>query len=184
MNLEETMGADLGTEREGQVAQSEAASGEPVVDPRDEMIGVLRAQVGELQQQALRTLAEAQTVQRRMRAQAESDLKMAVQPLVERLLPILDNLSRAQEMLSGGASVDSVVAGLSGLERQLQVALEANGVQRIESVGQPFDPEVHEAVSVVGEEGGREHVAEELSAGYRLHDRVIRAAKVKVSRGE
>lgn len=184
MNLEETMGADLGTEPESQVAQPVAESEEPVVDPRDELIEVLRAQVGELQQQSLRTLAEAQNVQRRMRAQAESNLKMAVQPLVERLLPLLDNLSRAQEMLAGGASVDSVMAGLSGLERQLHAALEANGVQRIESVGRPFDPELHEAVAVVGEEGGEERVAEELSAGYRLHDRVIRAAKVKVARGE
>lgn len=156
---------------------------QPEPDPRDEEIARLRAQVAELEQQALRTLAEAQTVQRRMRAQAEADMKMAVQPLVERLLPVLDNLARAQEVLAAGATVESVAAGLSGLEKQMIAALEASGVQKIESVGQPFDPSIHEAVAVEGEEGGEEQVAEEVSAGYRLHDRVIRAAKVKVSRG-
>jgi len=177
MNLDELTGTEPGVELDPPTAQAE-----PAPDPRDEEIERLRSQVSELQQQALRTLAEAQTVQRRMRSQAELELKMAVQPLVERLLPLLDNLSRAQEMLSGGASVDSVLAGLAGLERQLQAALEASGVQRIEAVGERFNPELHEAIAVVGAGDGEERVAEEVSTGYRLHDRVVRAAKVKVSR--
>lgn len=161
----------------------EAAGAEPVeADPKDVLIEELRAQVRELEAQAMRTVAEAQTIQRRMRSQFEEERKLGVLPLAERTLPVLDALERSQEALAAGATAESVAGGLGALERQLRKALEEVGVAPVPGAGAPFDPTVHEAVSA--EEGdGPELVAEVLTPGYTLHGRLVRAARVRVARG-
>jgi molecular chaperone GrpE len=161
---------------------AEPALTESESDPRDAQIEQLRAQVRELEAQALRTVAEAQTIQRRMRAQFDEERKLGTLPLAERTLPVLDALFRAQESAASGASVESLAAGLAAVERQLRKALEDVGVSAVPGVGSPFDPSVHEAVAMEEGSEGEEVVVEELEPGYTLHGRLVRAARVKVGR--
>jgi molecular chaperone GrpE len=180
MMLEETPGPVA----EGPAADADATAA-PAPDPRDEEIEALRAQVRELKEQALRAVAESQTIQRRMRASFEEERKLGVLPLVEKMLPLLDTVALSLRSLDQGASAESVLAGVSAIEKQIWRALEEVGVAPIPGAGAPFDPAVHEAVAVVegGDEGGQEIVADEVAPGYMLHGRVVRPAKVRVRRG-
>jgi molecular chaperone GrpE len=99
------------------------------------------------------------------------------------LLPVLDNLERARESAASGASAEDVAEGVRRTASGFENALTAAGVERIEAVGQPFDPELHEAVetaTVKPEDEGK--VLAEHSRGYKIGDRLLRPARVKVGR--
>jgi molecular chaperone GrpE len=99
------------------------------------------------------------------------------------LLPVLDNLERANEAAASGASTSHVAEGVRRTASSFENALTAAGVEPIESVGQPFNPELHEAVetaAVEPEDEGR--VLAEHSRGYKIGDRLLRPARVKVGR--
>jgi molecular chaperone GrpE len=102
---------------------------------------------------------------------------------ISALLPVLDNLHRASEAAASGASPSDVGEGVRQTASAFENALTAAGVEPIDSIGQPFDPEFHEAVetSDVSEaEDGK--VIAEHSRGYKMGDRLLRPAKVKVGR--
>lgn len=174
---------------EGQTAPESAQnqqldneSGE-VVDPRDAMIAALTLERDGLKDQLLRTMAEAQNVQRRLRQSMEEDRKFAARPLVERLLPVLDSFERSLEAAQKGASFEALLDGVKVVDKQLRQALEAVHVERIASVGKPYDAEVHEALlSHVSEDHPEDTVTDEIESGYTMHGRVIRPAKVRVSK--
>jgi molecular chaperone GrpE len=84
--------------------------------------------------------------------------------------------------VEAGASQANLIEGIKAVERQFRSILEARGVKRIEAVGQPFDPELHEAIAVVSSGDAESQVVlEEIEPGYVIHDRVLRASKVRVS---
>lgn len=102
--------------------------------------------------------------------------------LILNLLPVLDDLERAFNSLSAKLAQLTWIDGIRLIYRKLQAILEARGLSEIKTVGENFDPTVHEAVSQgEGEEG---KVIEELQKGYKLHDRVIRPALVVVGKGK
>lgn len=145
-------------------------------------IAELSAELDHLKDQNLRAVAEAQNVQRRLRQQMELDRKYAAEPLARELIPALDNLARSLAAAEKGASLEALLNGVRTVERQLLKALESAGVQRVSSVGQPFDPEIHEALATVEtQEVPADTVTDELEAGYVLHDRLLRPARVRVS---
>ncbi len=151
----------------------------PTPDPRDEEIAKLREENATL----LRAVAEMQTIQRRQRDLAEQERKYASESLVREILPVLDNFERGLASLNQGASVEAVTDGLKTVDRQMRKALETVGVERIIALGAKFDPEFHEALFAVEDEKlDEDTVLEELEPGYKMHDRVIRASKVKVSK--
>ena len=101
--------------------------------------------------------------------------------LIGKLLAVLDDFDRALDNVPPDTD-DSWVEGVRLVERKLRNVLESEGVTPIEAIGQPFDPNVHEAV--VHEDTADypdNHVIDELQRGYRLHDRVLRPALVKVA---
>jgi molecular chaperone GrpE len=99
------------------------------------------------------------------------------------LLPVLDNLQRANDAAGSGASAEDVAEGVRRTASSFENALAAAGVEPIESVGQPFDPELHEAVETTEVETKDEgKVLAEHSRGYRIGDRLLRPARVKVGR--
>lgn len=154
-----------------------------VVDPRDEEIERLKAEAADLRDQLLRAMAEAQNIQRRLRSQMEEDRKFATQHLVEQLLPVVDNFERAIELAEKEASLDKLLDGVKAIDRLLRKALESAHVVRIAAVGQPYDPERHEALAVhETDEHPHDHVTEEIEPGYTLHGRVIRPARVRVAK--
>ena len=158
--------------------ESEAVEVLPAPDPRDHEIEALKKERNEL----LYTLADAQNIVRRTRAQAEQDRKFAAEGMIREILPVLDGFERTLAMAAKGASLESLTDGVRVLEKQLRKALEMGGVQRVAALGAPFDPEFHEALATVeNDELDPDTIVDEIEAGYTMHEKVIRAARVRVS---
>ncbi|MBS1714523.1 MAG: nucleotide exchange factor GrpE [Armatimonadetes bacterium] len=160
-----------------------AAADASSIDPRDQALADLAAERDRLKDQLLRAMAEAQNVQRRLRQQAEEDRKFAAQPLVERLLPVLDSFERSLAAAEKGSSYEALLDGVKAVDRMLRQVLESGAVKRIPSVGIPYDPEFHEALlTQPTDEHPEDTVTDEIEAGYTLHGRVVRPAKVRVAK--
>ena len=129
-----------------------------------------------------RAQADFVNFKRRSEQEKEEISKFANATLILNLLPILDDLERAFTSIPSHLASLTWVDGVRLIERKLQAILEIQGLSPIKTVGEPFDPTLHEAaMHVKGEEG---MVIEELQKGYKLHDRVIRPAMVVVGNGE
>ena len=144
-------------------------------------IAQLQKQRDEYLEQLQRTRAEFANYQKRSKTQADADRVYAVGTLARDLLDGLDNLQRATDALrASGAS--GITEGLDMVHKQLVATLAKHGVEPIAALGQPFDPNQHEAViqqpDAFHPEGT---VVAELSKGYTIHDRVLRPSKVAVS---
>jgi molecular chaperone GrpE len=100
--------------------------------------------------------------------------------VVAELLPVIDNFERAMKHVPKELQSSDYVKGIEQIAKQFDKALQDLGVSRIETVGQEFNPNYHEAVMVEEGSGNKEIVSEEVLAGYRLGDEVIRHALVKV----
>ncbi len=143
----------------------------------------LQQKIDELTELVKRERADAENMRRRHENQV-GDLKSYVKAeVVRELLPVIDNIDRALAHAPKDLADHDYVKGVQGVAKQLQTTLDKLGVSRIPTVDQPFDPELHEAVSMDEEsEGSQEIVSEELQAGYRLGNHVIRHAMVRVKR--
>ena len=182
---EEQLESELNEEQEElqDTAEVEEEENSPAADPKDERIAALESEVQELKNELLRAMAEAQTIQRRMRENHEQSMKFATEPLVQEILPVLDNFDRTIKAFQEGASTEKLVAGVQQVNRQLQNALGSVNVQKIEAEGKQFDPELHEALATLdSEEHEPNTVLVEIESGYKMSDRVIRPAKVQVSK--
>lgn len=158
--------------------ETEAADELPAPDPRDQEIEALKKERDGL----LYTLADAQNIVRRVRSQAEQDRKFAAEGMIREILPVLDGFERTLAMAAKGASVESLADGVRVLDKQLRKALEISGVARVTSLGAEFDPEIHEALATVeNDELEADTVVDEIEAGYTMHDKVIRPARVRVT---
>ncbi len=136
----------------------------------------------EIYQRLLRTQAEFDNFKKRTQKEKEADRKYKAQDFVTELLPAIDNFERAMNVEVTDAN-KGLLDGLSMVYRQLKDALVSQGVGEIETVGKPFDPNLHQAVmQVEDDEMESNTVVEELQKGYVLKDRVIRPAMVKVNK--
>ena len=128
-----------------------------------------------------RAAADFSNYKRRTDEERDTVARFANALLIGKLLAVLDDFDRALDHVPPDTD-DSWVDGVRLVERKLRNVLESEGVTPIEAIGLPFDPNVHEAV--VHEETADypdNHVIDELQRGYRLHDRVLRPALVKVA---
>jgi len=129
-----------------------------------------------------RAQADFINYKRRSEQEKEEVSKFANAVFMLNLLPVLDDLERALASIPAELVGFAWVEGISLIERKLRASLEAQGLSQINALGEPFDPELHEAaMHGKGEEG---MVVEELQRGYKLHDKVIRPAMVVVGNGE
>lgn len=119
-------------------------------------------------------LADAEASVRRVRDEAERARPFAAEPVLKDLLAIVDDLDRAIAAGEGGA-------GVAMIQRQSVDLLRRHGAERLACVEQPFDPATHEAVATAPSAGPVNRVLAELSAGYRLHGRLLRPARVVVA---
>ena len=131
---------------------------------------------------ARRTRADFENYQSRVRRDAESDRKYAALPFVAELLPVLDNLERALESLKGKPEAEAFAAGVEIVRRQFMDAFARQGVTRMQPDGDAFDPHLHQAVAQApSREAPPMTVLNTVESGYKLHERVVRPAKVIVS---
>lgn len=148
--------------------------------PDGSELETLQGQVADLTAALQRERADAENLRRRHDEQM-GNLRNAVKAqVVEELLPIIDNLERALKHVPQDLEDNDYVKGVQGVVKQFEKTLADIGVERIKTVGEAFDPHFHEAVSMEEGEGSEEVVSEELQAGYKLGEEVIRHAMVRV----
>ncbi|PBB06843.1 nucleotide exchange factor GrpE [Salimicrobium humidisoli] len=136
----------------------------------------------EIQERMLRVQADFDNFRRRTQKEKEMDRKYRSQSLTEELIPVLDNFERALQTEVKEESAQGFVDGMKMVYNQLWSALEKEGVEVISAQGETFDPHVHQAMMQVEEEGYESNVVVDvLQTGYKLNDRVIRPAMVKVN---
>jgi len=132
----------------------------------------------------LRLAAEFDNYKRLNQRDQRDLIRFGNEQLIKELLPVVDNLERAIKAAKDGGSSEVLIQGVDLTLKQLVDALAKFGVQAIPTVGQRFDPSGHQAVaSVPSDQVPDQHVVEEFQRGYRLHDRILRAAMVTVSAG-
>lgn len=140
----------------------------------------LKQQVVELTTALQRERADAMNVRRRSE---EERLKLAdfyKALIVRQLLPVIDDLERSLKHVPTELEKNSYVQGVGQVIKQFEKVLADIGVERIATVNLPFDPRYHEAVVMEDSDGSHEIVSEELQAGYKIGDEIIRHAMVKV----
>jgi len=133
---------------------------------------------------ALRTQAELDNYRKRVARDREDDFKRAQMVLLDRLLPVLDNFELGMIEVRKGDPKSPIVFGMEMIERQLKEFMTGSGVGAIEAEGKKFDPNLHEAISqeesATVPEG---HIVRQVRKGYKVRDRLLRAAMVVVSKG-
>jgi len=152
----------------------------------------LQAQLERVQAEAdtnrdkwLRAMAELDNFRKRSRQHFESSLNLARADVLKQLLEVLDNFERAMEAWDQAEQSpdENFVKGVRLIQDQLLRVLRENRVEKIESIGAPFDPNLHEAVSQIEtDEVESQHVARVIKEGYRFHETVLRPAMVVVAR--
>ena len=140
----------------------------------------LQQQVAELTEALQRERADVINVRRRHEEQIAGLKNMVKANVISDLLPVIDNFERALKHVPAELDGNDYIKGVQGVVKQFEKTLSDLGVERIKTVGEPFDPKLHEAVSMEEGDGTTEVVSEELQAGYRLGDEIIRHAMVRV----
>lgn len=145
-----------------------------------EHLQVKEGQTEELIQRLQRLQLDFDNFRRRTQREKEEFVETAGASLVEILLPVMDNFERAIQASSGDES--AFREGIEMIIKQMQKVLSDAGLEPVEAVGSPFDPNLHQAVMVVEEDSCQENtVVEELQKGYLFAGKVLRPAAVKVS---
>ncbi|WP_439531526.1 nucleotide exchange factor GrpE [Marinobacter adhaerens] len=168
---------------EAQAAEAEAG------DNETSEVEALQAQVQEFQEQMLRSQAEMQNVRRRAEIDVEKAHKFALEKFVKELLPVADSLEKAVESTEGHDESGELVASIrEGVEMTLSLfmsSLKKFNVEQINPVGEPFDPQHHEAMSMVpAPDAEPNSVVAVVQKGYLLNGRVVRPAMVVVAKAE
>lgn len=135
-------------------------------------------------EQFLRALADVENTKKRLQREQEDLRRYAAETILRELLPIMDSLGQALVAVDKQSDPEAVTKGVHLIYRQLLGLLEKEGVQRIPTVGERFDPHRHEAVAQVevDDHHAEGTVVEEVQVGYTMHGRVIRPAMVKVAK--
>ena len=163
----------------------EAQAAEPAGDPLAE----LQAQVAELKDQLLRALAETENLRRRSQREREDMARYAAAPFAKDIIEVADNLNRAlaavpAEAVEADEHLKTLLTGVGMTEKALQAVFEKHHIKRIDPMGERMDPHSHEAMFEVPDPSQPPGtIVQVLRAGYRLHDRLLRAAQVGVAKG-
>lgn len=138
-------------------------------------------QIAELTEALQRERADAVNLRRRHSEEMAGLRDHVKANVVRELLPVIDNFERALKHVPQDLTDNDYVKGIQGVVKQFEKTLKDIGVERIATVDQPFDPRYHEAVAMEEGEGSQEVVSEELQAGYKLGEDIIRHAMVRVT---
>jgi molecular chaperone GrpE len=157
-------------------AESGAVAAEESIDPQQ--------RIAQLEGALLRAKADYQNFQRRAAVERSEGIRYANADVMKSMLSVLDDFERSLEAAESSDDLQALVDGIRLIYDNLSQALRAHGLESIDALHQPFDPNVHEAML---QQPSAEHpsgmVVEQIAKGYRLRDRVLRPARVIVSKG-
>ncbi len=168
---------ELSSEAEGAVEQDEVAT-------LQAEIAALKEQAANANEQALRAAAEAQNARRRAEQDVEKAHKFALEKFVNDMLPVADNLERSIEASKAEQSnIETVIEGVELTFKSLVDALKRHNVEAVNPAGEPFDPQYHQAMSMVPDANVEPNtVINVFQNGYTLNGRLVRPAMVVVSK--
>ena len=149
---------------------------------KTEEVEVLEQQVADLTDALQRERADVINIRRRHEEQIGSLKTLVKTQVLSELLPVVDNFERALKHVPKDLEGNDYIKGVGGVVKQFEKVLQDMGVEKIKTVGEVFDPLLHEAVGVEEGDGDEEIVSEELQPGYKIGNDVIRHAMVKVKR--
>jgi molecular chaperone GrpE len=130
----------------------------------------------------MRALADAENTRKRAQRERDEYIKYANLPIIKKILPVMDDFQRAMQASQTSQDYEALHKGMEIIIGHLDQILQAEGVEAIECLGKPFDPELHQPLMVESSEEYEENtVIEELQKGYKMKGRVIRPSLVKVS---
>lgn len=140
----------------------------------------LEQQIADLTSALQRERADATNIRRRHEEHTAGLKNIVKASIVRDLLPVIDNFDRALKHVPKELEGNDYIKGIEGVVKQFDKTLADMGVEKIETVGKPFDPRYHEAVSMEEGDSDEETVSEELQSGYKVGEDVIRHAMVRV----
>lgn len=144
----------------------------------------LQADLEKFRDLAMRTAADLENYRKRAIREKEEAIRYANLSLLERLLPVVDNFDLGLQAAGQASDAQGILQGMSMVKKQLEDFLRESGLQPVDAEGQPFDPNLHDAI---GQEASAEvaegHVLRQIRKGYQLRDRLVRPATVIVSKG-
>ena len=180
-NTESNNSQDVETNEEA--ANKDASNEEDEnVDPKDQEIERLQQLANDNEEKYLRLYAEFENYKRRIQNENKINKTYQAQGVLTDILPTIDNIERALQIEGDDDSFKSLQKGVQMVHESLLRALKDNGLEEIESEGQVFDPNVHQAVV---QDDNPEYesgvITQELQKGYKLKDRVLRPSMVKVN---
>jgi molecular chaperone GrpE len=181
---------DRGAQAEGEpngAGESAAEAGaEAANEVRDlqEALDEVQQELAASRDAMLRMQADMENLRKRLIRDLERSRKFALESIMRDLLPVCDSLERGLETEDGTATIESLKQGKALIKRMLDKVMEDHGLAVLDPLGEPFDPELHEAMTMRhSDEFGENTVAEVMQKGFLLHDRLIRPAMVVVSQG-
>jgi molecular chaperone GrpE len=141
-------------------------------------------EVAKLKDQLLRSYADVENIKRRAQRDVEHAHKFAVEKLLNDLVPVLDSMEKAVETAQGTEGAQAIAEGVALSLKLFLDTLEKSGVTQIDPLGEPFDPQLHEAMTMVPNPDAEPNtVMDVMAKGYLLNGRLVRAAKVIVVQG-
>ena len=184
--IDESIGEDQ-AQTDAQKGTHEASTEQPQEAPDDAATSQDDAseELAKVKDQLLRTVAEMENVRRRAQRDVENAHKFAVEKLLGELLPVVDSLEKAEELAKTTDNADSMAEGISLSLKLFVSTLEKSGIAIVDPLGEPFDPQLHEAMAMVPNPDAEPNsVMDVMQRGYTLNGRLVRAAKVVVVKGE
>lgn len=152
---------------------------ETVQNEKSQEVASLKAELEENEDRLKRLMAEFDNYKKRSAKERETLYQSLIGDILTAMLPVVDNLEKAVEAHTEDAGYKQ---GVEMVLKQFKEVLQANGLEEIEAIGKPFDPELHEAVaSVVDETLGEKEIKEQYRKGYKIGNKVVRHSMVIVA---
>jgi molecular chaperone GrpE len=176
------------SEQELPEAEAEiVAEAEPEADPVADILGALQGELAEAKAATLYAQAETQNVRRRLEKDAQDARAYGATNFARDILSVADNLARALDVIPAAMREDEaskgLIVGLEATQRELDSVFARNGITRIESLGQPLDPNRHQAmIELPSADAAPGTIVQEMQAGYMIKDRLLRPAMVGVAK--
>ncbi|NIZ19853.1 nucleotide exchange factor GrpE [Entomospira culicis] len=178
---EEVLAGENPTESQPQATETSPSQEDNLIQELSETIAKLTQEKAELQDLSIRKQADFENYRKRMSKEKIESIQYANADLIEKMLDVLDNFERAKKAAQENNDIQAVIQGIDLIENNLIALLNSKGLTKLKSLQEPFNPDHHLAIAMEeSEETDEAHVIEEFQAGYLLHDRLLRTAKVKV----